>query len=143
MMEYYGDDTNGYLERKQGGRYEGKITVEGVNLSPIVGQYFKKGEKTYLWLKRKRLLEYDTNTQTYNERERKPQWEAYLEKQLDGDMVAFKGEFVFLRFRFEIRGVWDKILGQEKQQRLNLYVERMPLAQQTIINGINERKSKE
>ena len=140
MIEYYGDYANGYLERKQGGRYEGKITIEGINLSPIVGQYFKKDGKTYLWLKRKKLLEYNNESQTYTERERRPQWEAYLEKQIDGDMVAFTGVFVFLRFRFEIRGVWDKILGKEKQQRLNLYVERLPLSQQTIINEICERK---
>lgn len=142
MIEYYGDYINGYLERKQGGRYEGKITIEGINLSPIVGQYFKKDGKTYLWLKRKKLLEYNEATQTYNERERTPQWEAYLEKQLNDDTVVFKGEFLFLRFRFSIQGVWDKILGNEKQQRLNLFVERFPNAQQTIINEINERKQK-
>lgn len=142
MIEYFDDYINGYLERKQGGRFEGKITIEGINLSPIVGQYFKKDGKTYLWLKRKRLLEYDSQTQAYKERERVPQWEAYLVKQIDEDTTTFKGSFVFLRFRFEIQGVWDKILGREKQQRLNLYVERLPMGQQTIINEINERKQK-
>lgn len=133
---------NGHLERKAGGKYEGKILVEGIDLSPIVGVYFKKDGQNYLWLKRKKVLDYDMNTLTYVERERKPQWEAYLKKQVNGDVVAYKGEFIFMRFRFSIIGVWDKILGLDKQQRLNLFVERLPMSQQTIINGINERKRK-
>jgi hypothetical protein len=36
--------------------------------------------------------------------------------------------------------VWDKILGNEKQ-RLNLFVERLPMSQQTIVNSINEQKT--
>jgi hypothetical protein len=53
--------------------------------------------------------------------------------------VAYKGEFAFMRFRFSITGVWDKVLGKDKQ-RLNLFVERLPLPEQTIINSINEAK---
>jgi hypothetical protein len=44
-----------------------------------------------------------------------------------------------LRFRYSIVGVWDNILGKDKQ-RLNLFVERLPMSQQTIVNRINERK---
>jgi hypothetical protein len=46
-----------------------------------------------------------------------------------------------MRFKYSITGVWDKILGNDKQ-RLNLFVERLPLTQQTIINSINESKKK-
>ena len=89
------------------------------------------------------MLEYDFDTSTYRKREREPRWECYLKKQLDGDVVAYKGEFVFMRFRFGIEGVWDSVLGKDRLQRLNLYVERMPMSKQTIINGINERKRNE
>ena len=133
------DYVNGYVERKQGGKYEGLLTIEGIRLPSILAVYFKDGEESYLWLRRKKVLDYDFESQTYKEREAKPQFEAYLKKQLDGETVAYKGEFIFMRFKFSIIGVWDKILGKEKQ-RLNLYVERLPTEKQTIINNINEHK---
>ena len=130
---------NGYVERKQGGRYEGKLSIDGILLPSITATYFKDDGENYLWIRRKKVLEYDFETQTYKEREARPQFEAYLKKQLDGDTVAYKGEFFFMRFKYSIIGVWDKILGNDKQ-RLNLFVERLPLTQQTIINSINESK---
>ena len=133
------DYINGYVERKQGGRYEGKLSIDGILLPSITATYFKDDGENYLWIRRKKVLEYDFETQTYKEREARPQFEAYLKKQLDGDTVAYKGEFFFMRFKYSIIGVWDKILGNDKQ-RLNLFVERLPLPQQTIINSINESK---
>ena len=133
------DYINGYVERKQGGRYEGKLSIDGILLPSITATYFKDDGENYLWIRRKKVLEYDFETQTYKEREARPQFEAYLKKQLDGDAVAYKGEFFFMRFKYSIIGVWDKILGNDCQ-RLNLFVERLPLTQQTIINSINESK---
>lgn len=130
----------GYIERRQNGRYGGKVNIEGVVLDGVVGVYFKKDGDSYLWLRREKVLEYDEKTMTYKEREARPQWEAYLKKQLEDDTVAYKGEFNFLRFRFSIVGVWDRILGNDKRQRLNLYVERLPTSHQVIINAINKAK---
>ena len=136
------DYVNGYIERCAGGTYEGRITIDGVSLEGgIVGMYFKRDERNYLWLKRKCILEYDNKTMSYKEREAKPSWECYLQKQMDDNTVAYKGEFTFMRFRFSIVGVWDRILGTDKQHRLNLFVERLPMSQQTIINGIKERNN--
>ena len=87
-------------------------------------------------------MQYDFDQQQYITRKRKPAFECYLEKQVDGDVVAYKGTFTFLRFRYSVVGVWDKILGKD-MQRLNLYVERMPMKDQTILNGINERKKEQ
>lgn len=139
MVEDY---INGYIQRSQGGSYDGKITIEGILLPAISAVFFKDDGENYLWLKRKNVLDYDHESQTYKEREAKPKWEAYLKKQLDGDTVAYKGEFFFMHFRYSISGVWDKVLGNEKQ-RLNLFIERLPLSQQTIINSINEQKRKQ
>ena len=142
MNEY--SYVNGYVERKSGGSYEGVLRFEGgIDLSPIQAVYFKKDGSDYLWLKRKPLLEYDEKTETYRRREREPRWECYLKKQMDGNTVIYKGEFTFMRFKFYIDGVWDGVLGLDEKQRLNLYVERMPMSMQTIINGINERKRNE
>jgi hypothetical protein len=129
--------TNGYVQRTQGGAYEGKITIDGVSLPAISAVYFKEQGQEYLWLKRKKVLDYDFESQTYKEREAKPQWEAYLQKQADNNTVAYKGEFFFMHFKYSIVGVWDRVLGNDKNQRLNLFVERLPMSQQSIINSIN------
>lgn len=136
------DYINGYVERRKDGTYGGSLTIEGINLQGgITATYFKDDGENYLWIRRKKVLEYDFESQAYHERDAKPHFEAYLKKQLDGNAVAYKGEFAFMRFRYSITGVWDKVFGNEKQ-RLNLFVERLPLSEQTIINSINEsRKS--
>lgn len=138
MLEYNERGfVNGYLERKVGGRYEGQIKIDGVNLASIEGVYFKENGSTHLWLKRKPILEYDSHTGTYKQKIREPRWEAYLHKEnIDG--VAYRGEFVFMRFKYSIVGVWDAVFGQSKQ-RLNFFVERLPNDKQTIINLINQR----
>ena len=132
---------NGFIERKNEGRYEGRITIDGVTMPSISAVFFKEESESYLWLKRKKILDYDFESQTYREREAKPQWEVYMKKQLEDNVVAYKGEFFFLHFKYSIVGVWDKVLGIDKK-RLNLFVERLPLSQQTVINAINEQKTK-
>jgi hypothetical protein len=135
------DFVNGYIERKQNGLYEGKLSIEGILLPSISAVYFEDDGENYLWIKRKKILEYDFESQTYKEREARPQFEAYLKKQVSDGAIAYKGEFVFMRFKFSITGVWDKILGMDKK-RLNLFVERLPMSKQTIINSINESRRK-
>jgi hypothetical protein len=134
------DYVNGYVERKQGGKYEGSLTIEGIRLPSISAVYFKDGDENYLWLRRKKVLDYDFESQTYHEREARPRWEVYMKKQIDDNVVAYKGEFFFLHFKYSIVGVWDRVFGNDKQ-RLNLFVERLPMSQQTIINSINESKN--
>jgi hypothetical protein len=138
MVEDY---INGYIQRSQGGSYDGKITIEGILLPAISAVFFKDNGENYLWLKRKNVLDYDNESQTYKEREAKPQWEVYMKKQLEDNVVAYKGEFFFLHFKYSIVGVWDKVFGIDKK-RLNLFIERLPLSQQTVINAINEQKTK-
>lgn len=132
---------NGFLERKAGGRYEGKLSIEGVDLSPIEGVYFQDGGKQYLWIKRKPIIEYEYEEQVYKQRKREPQWETYLEKQIDNNTIAYKGECMLFHFRFLVIGTWDLVLGKERQ-RLNLYVERMPMSEQTIIKNISDRNAR-
>jgi len=130
---------NGHIERKSSGRFEGTLVVEGIDLSPIYGVYFKEDDDTYLWLRRKPLLEYDHKTESYKERQREPRWETYLQKQVSEDGVAFHGEFILFKFKFVVVGIWDSVLGLDKN-RLNLFVDRLPQKEQSIINGINQRK---
>ena len=135
--------TNGYIERRQGGRYDGRLTIEGVDISPIDAMFFRDKEKQsdYLWLKRKPMLDYDDQQHKYVQRQRKPIWEAYLKKSKDGS-IAYRGTFAFLRFRYEIYAQWDRDITQDdKFKRLNLYVERLPMNEQTIINQIKDNNN--
>lgn len=137
-MDEYGY-ISGYIERKNGGRYEGSLSIQGIDLSPVEATFFKDGDENYMWLKRKPIMEYDMESQSYRTRQRKPYFEAYLKKQSDNNVVSYKGEFVFMRFKFVVSGVWDGVLGKDSQ-RMNLFIERMPVSQQTILNDINKRK---
>ena len=128
---------NGFIQRQKDGSVEGNITIDGVSLSPIEATFFEDDGVKRLWLRRKPLLEYDDKNQSYKQRPREPRWEAYLTKQKDG-VIAYKGTFHFLHFAYTIVGVWDSILGREKS-RLNLFVERLPINKQNIINQINTR----
>lgn len=120
------------------GSLEGILRVDGVDISPIQGKMFKENGDTYLWLRRKDLTEYDIEEQRFKTRKRKPRWETYIKKQLDKGAVAYKGEFFFLRYRYSITGVWDNVFGMEKG-RLNLFVERFPMREQTLLNKIREK----
>lgn len=128
---------NGFIQRQKDGSVEGNITIDGVSLSPIESTFFEDDGVKRLWLRRKPLLEYDDKNQSYKQRPREPRWEAYLTKQKDG-VIAYKGTFHFFHFAYSIVGVWDSILGREKS-RLNLFVERLPINKQNIINQINTR----
>jgi hypothetical protein len=142
-MNDYSYNINGHIERRRDGKYTGSISVHGIDLSPIDATFFKdENDDTYLWLKRSPVLEYDFDTQSYKSRHRRPSFEAYMKKQMDDGVVAFKGQFMFMRFKFSIVGIWDVVLGKETN-RMNLFVERLPMSQQTILNDINERKRKE
>ena len=142
-MNDYDGYTNGYLERTQDGRYSGTLTVEGINLTPIEGQYFKNDSEMYLFIKRCPIMEYDYDKGCYTTRERKPQLIIYLKKVIGGDgVVAYKGDFMFMRFKFNIEGVWDAILGKERN-RLNLFVERAPMSEQLLLKSVAEKRKRQ
>lgn len=128
--------SSGYIERVSKGCYEGALDVEGVDLTPIEGVYFQEDAESLLWLKRKPVIEYNSFEMKYLPRPAEPRWEAYLKKE-EKDGIAYRGEFVFLHFRYAIVGIWD--IGLSDRNRLNLYVERLPMTEQNIINSINER----
>ena len=137
-MDRYGY-INGFIERNSGGNYGGALTVHGIDLSPVEATFFNKDGDMYLWLKRAPIMEYEFETQAYSLRRRKPSFEAYLKKTVGDNVVAYRGEFMFMRFKFSITGVWDSTFGMDKQ-RLNLFVERLPVSEQTLLKDINERK---
>ena len=138
MIDYQSD---GYLQKSKNG-FDGQIKIENIDLSPIEGMFFihEKTKKSYLWIKRKPLLEYNDKKNKYEYRPREPRWEVYLEKQTQGN-IHYIGEFIFLHLKYKIVGIWDKNDLSKKKQRINFYIERMPTNQQTIINENNERNN--
>lgn len=138
-FDTYRGYVNGFLEKssEKANEYAGTLRIDGVDISPIHGMYFRKDSDSYLWIKRKPILDYDIGTMTYRERERVPKWECYLRKTMVGDTPMYVGTFFFLRFKYEIRGIMDSVLGNTDRNRINFYVERLPMKEQTIINEIN------
>lgn len=137
MATYESTYSNGYLKRNKGGKYEGVLTIEGIDLSPIVGVYFKDKGDEYLWLKRKRIIDYDLSSGNYIPRNPKPFWECYLEKRGMGIKATYEGTFTFFHFRYKIFGVTDPVFKDE--HRVNFFIDRLPPEEQTIINGIKKR----
>ena len=130
---------NGHIERLTGGKYEGAITIEGVSLSRIVGVYFKEEGEQYLWLKRKRVIEYDYATDEFKSRLPSPMWECYMKRIGYSERSIYKGEFTLFHFKYSITGIWDDVFTRTK--KLNLFVERLPREKQTIINKIRENNA--
>lgn len=133
--------SNGYIERKSGGAYEGEITVDGVFLGDISGVYFKECGKTYLWLRRKKKLEYIMESQQFIAKEQTPRWEVYMSR-IEGKPYVFHGKFMFLRFKYAIYGVWDRN-GDSRKERLNLFVDRLDMKEQDIILKINRNNNEQ
>lgn len=131
--------SDGYLQREAGGRYTGRIRIFGVDLSPVEGVYFKDKGKSYLYIKRQPMKEYDEKTYTFVDRPRRPSWEVCMSKNTKEGGIAYSGTFTFLRIRYRIVGMWDSVLGTEKS-RLNLYIERLADEEQTIIQGIRHAR---
>lgn len=128
---------DGFLEKTRNGTYEGNVIIDGVDLSPITGIYFKENSKFWLWLKRKDKIDYNFQDGTYKKRVAVPYWECYLEKQ-KGGRIAYKGFFFFCHFKYAIVGMWDKYM--QDKDRMNLYIERLPQEEQTIINNIKSKQ---
>jgi hypothetical protein len=126
------DYINGYIERKNGGKVDGQFMIEGINLSPIQGVFFKEDDKNYLWLRRKEILVYDERETKYIKRKPKPQWEAYLEKHVVNNTTIYKGHFYFMRFVYSIVGMWDNVNGKDNN-RMNFFVDRLPDSQQKLV----------
>lgn len=128
----------GYIQLVKG-EYVGELVIDGVDISPITGFFFKDKGTQWLWIKRKRLLEYDFETNEFRTKNPTPQFEAYLKKQNNG-RVAYQGNFIFFKFKYLITAIWE---DGNKKGKLELFVERLPNEQQNILNNIrninNER----
>lgn len=137
------DYINGYIQKSAEG-FTGVLRIEGIDMSPVVGTYFKCDADMCLWLRRAPLIRYDMESGEYVKKPREPRWEVYMRRRsvsMGSDVVAYEGTFVFLHFKYRIKGVWDAVFGKDRN-RLNLFVERLPMDEQTIINGIRERNIK-
>lgn len=126
-------DNCGYIEHFKG-EYVGNLKIDGVDISPIVAYFFTKNHVKWMWIKRKPILEYDIDTCVFTKKNPTPKLEVYMKKQQQGN-VAYKGEFVFFKFKYNIFAILNKNNGKEK---FDLYVERQPQENQNILNSINK-----
>lgn len=130
---------NGYIQRKADG-YVGELTIDGVDISPIVAVFFRDDYgKRWLWLKRKKITEYDFENEVFYKREPSPAWEVYMEKLTSKEKIAYRGEFIFFKFKYRITAIWDDVF--KDKERLNFFVDRLPYQEQSIIRNIIKAKS--
>ena len=66
----------GYIERCKG-EYVGNLIIDGVDISPIVAYFFTKNHVRWLWVKRKQILEYDIDNETFTKRNPTPTLDVY------------------------------------------------------------------
>lgn len=121
----------GYIELSKGD-YVGELSIDGVNISPIIGLLFKDNGKSWLWLKRKKILEYDFQKCEYYSRTPTPIFEVYLKRKTTNGKISYYGEFVFFKFKYSIVGMWSST------KRIELYVDRLPDNEQKIVNRLKE-----
>lgn len=121
----------GYIELSKGD-YVGELSIDGVNISPIIGLLFKDNGKSWLWLKRKKILEYDFQKGEYYSRTPTPIFEVYLKRKTTNGKISYYGEFVFFKFKYSIVGMWSS------HKRIELYVDRLPDNEQKIVNRLKE-----
>lgn len=132
--------SKGYIERNKGS-YVGELIIDGVDISPISALFFRDNGTHWLWIKRKPILDYSFEQSCYLTKSPKPQFEVYLTKTSNSKQgIAYKGTFVFFRFKYTIVGIWDD--AHKDTDRLNLLIERLPMDKQDIIQRINEIKQK-
>lgn len=124
---------SGSIEKTKG-EYIGTLNIDGVDISPIVAYFFTKNHIKWLWIKRRQILEYDIDNNVFTKKNPTPKFEVYMKKQQHGN-IAYKGEFVFFKFKYDIFAIWHESNGKEK---LELYVERVPKENQNILNSINK-----
>lgn len=124
---------SGSIEKTKG-EYIGTLNIDGVDISPIVAYFFTKNHIKWLWIKRRQILEYDIDNNVFTKKNPTPKFEVYMKKQQQGN-VAYKGEFVFFKFKYNIFAILNKNNGKEK---FDLYVERQPQENQNILNSINK-----
>lgn len=121
----------GYIELSKGD-YVGELSIDGVNISPIIGLLFKDNGKSWLWLKRKKILEYDFQKGEYYSRTPTPIFEVYLKRKTTNGKISYYGEFVLFKFKYSIVGMWSS------NKRIELYVDRLPDNEQKIVNRLKE-----
>lgn len=121
----------GYIELSKGD-YVGELSIDGVNISPIIGLLFKDNGKSWLWLKRKKILEYDFQKGEYYSRTPTPIFEVYLKRKTTNGKISYYGEFVFFKFKYSIVGMWSS------NKRIELYIDRLPDNEQKIVNRLKE-----
>lgn len=123
----------GYIELSKG-EYVGELSIDGVDISPVVGLLFKDKGKSWLWIKRKKILEYDFEKGEYYSRTPTPVFDVYLKRQVNNGKTSYRGEFVFFKFKYSIVCMWSAT----NNKRIDIYVDRLPESEQKIVNRLKE-----
>ena len=110
--------------------YIGNISIEGVVLQ-IVCSFWSDKKPHYIWVKRMKEERFDVATNTFNSYDPKPFFECYANKTKKPDSMAYRGEFMFVGFKYNLAAWFE----DKTEKQLNFEIERS--SSQPIIERLN------
>lgn len=121
----------GLLERTNNG-YIGKLSIEGYVMEINATFWDKKKNGCDLWVQRVKEKKYNPETQQFTDYIPKPFFECYLIKMKKKDSLDYRGEFIFIGFKYGMVAWFEN----RTEHQLNLRIERCE--SQPLLNRLNE-----
>ena len=121
----------GYVSRDNKEGYVGFANIDGCVIK-INCAFFMTTKPNYIYLQRCSKLKYDDKNKTFIEYNPYPTFQAKLNATKRGDSVSFRGEFMFVSFRYSICAFWE----DKDKKLLKFDIERCE--KQPLLERINE-----
>lgn len=121
----------GYVIRTING-YVGKLSIDGVVID-IVCTFWSDKKPNYIWVQRVKEKRYDDKNRCFIDYVPKPVFECYANKTKKGDIMTYRGEFMFVGgFKYDLCAFWE----DRDDKQLNFEVRRS--TSQPILKRLNE-----
>lgn len=120
----------GYAVRTNNG-YLGKINIANVVMDVQV-TFWSDKKPYYIWIQRQKEKLFDETTLTFSDYNAKPFFECYAYKAKPKDVINYKGEFMFVGFKYELVAWFE----DKTEHQINFEVTRSE--SQPILKRLNE-----
>ena len=120
----------GLVTRTNNG-YIGRLNIENV-IFDIQTTFWSDKSPNYIWVQRPKEKNFDEKTKTFMDYIPKPFFECYAYKAKKNDIMAYRGDFMFVGFKYELIAWYEDKNGHQ----MNFEVERSK--SQPILNRLNE-----
>ena len=120
----------GYVIRTNNG-YVGRMNVENI-IFDIQITFWSDRKPFYIWVQRQKEKIFNEETLTFSDYTPKPFFECYAYKRRTNGIVDYKGEFMFVGFKYELIAWFE----DKTEHQMNLDVTRSE--SQPILKRLNE-----